>query len=72
MVVLVKHLGALTVAFVGHDHGARTGWLLTSLYPPVVACYFALFVSNAGRTSFAPHAAFRKWFGDEKRPKGSE
>ncbi|KAH8068891.1 10-hydroxy-9-(phosphonooxy)octadecanoate phosphatase [Aureococcus anophagefferens] len=44
MKALLDHLETDDAAFVGHDHGAFTGWLLAQLEPEIVRCYYALSV----------------------------
>eukprot|EP00929_Paragymnodinium_shiwhaense_P107333 TRINITY_DN73429_c0_g1_i1.p1 TRINITY_DN73429_c0_g1~~TRINITY_DN73429_c0_g1_i1.p1 ORF type:complete len:403 (+),score=41.13 TRINITY_DN73429_c0_g1_i1:78-1211(+) len=71
MLKLLGHLGATRAAFVGHDHGAFTGWHLTLLYPDAVACYFAMSVAYTGRSLVPMHWALRYVYGDEAKPEGS-
>ena len=49
MKALLDHLESDDAAFVGHDHGAFTGWLLAQLEPEIVRCYYALSVPVRAR-----------------------
>ena len=71
MKALLDHLGAGEAAFVGHDHGAFTGWFLAQLRPEIVSCYMALSVPlRAKRAPVAPLWFARKAkYGDEALPK---
>ncbi|KAH8073187.1 10-hydroxy-9-(phosphonooxy)octadecanoate phosphatase [Aureococcus anophagefferens] len=73
MKALLDHLETDDAAFVGHDHGAFTGWLLAQLEPAIVRCYYALSVPvrakrRAKRAPVAPLWLMRKTaYGDETR-----
>jgi len=68
---LLAHLGKENASFVGHDHGAATGWLLARLRPDLVRCYYALSVPTSPRPPFRPLGLLRFLYGDESQPEGS-
>jgi len=68
LVELVKYLGATKAAFIGHDHGAATGWLLALLAPQCVACFLAISVSYQGRPPLPLPTILKYTFGDPNKP----
>jgi len=69
MASLLDHLGLETAQFVGHDHGALTGWYLAMLRPEIVESYFAMSVPmRADRARFPMLKMARMLkFGDETK-----
>lgn len=73
MAALLAHLELETADFVGHDHGALTGWLLAQLRPEIVRSYYGMSVpTSAARPRFGMLALLRRLkYGDEAKPEGS-
>ncbi|KAH8055373.1 10-hydroxy-9-(phosphonooxy)octadecanoate phosphatase [Aureococcus anophagefferens] len=58
MKALLDHLETDDAAFVGHDHGAFTGWLLAQLEPEIVRCYALSVPVRAKRRPVTPTKFF--------------